>query len=219
MAKTYLPVLKQLLIGQSKRETNRPVEEFKQIIGSIIMLTTPLSVPALCNLLHLEKVKIQKLLDRLHSVLNVPRDLDKPVRILHLSFRDFLLDEEIKEMGDGQQFWIDKETMHRYLAHQCLELMGSSLKRNIPSDGTLRSEIEPLGIGHHLPPKLKYACRYWTEHLSQCLDQAGQWAKVFLFLKTHFLHWLEVMSILGHLSEVVRVIIRLQSIVQVSTPD
>jgi hypothetical protein len=221
MASTYLPVLKQLFIGQSKRETPRLVEDFKQIIGSIIMLATPLSVPALSKLLHVELIKIQKLFYRLHSVLNIPSDSDKPVRILHLSFRDFLLDEEIKEMGDGKQFWIDKDIMHQILTHQCLELMSSRLKRNIcklPSDGTLRSEIELQGIEHHLPPELQYACRYWAEHLCQCLDQVSQLEKAFLFLKTHFLHWLEVMSILGNLSEVVRVIIKLQSIVQVSAP-
>ncbi|KAL2859138.1 WD domain protein [Aspergillus lucknowensis] len=217
MASTYLPVLKQLFVGQSKRETQRLVEDFKRIIGSIITLATPLPVFALSKLLHVDAVKIQKLLDRLHSVLNVPGDSDQPVRILHLSFRDFLLDEEMKEIGDAKQFWIDKETMHRNLTHQCLELMSSRLKRNIcklSGDGTLRCEIELQAIEHHLPPELQYACRYWTEHLSQCLSQVSQLTEVFLFLRTHFLHWLEVMSILGYISEVVRVIVNLQSIIQ-----
>lgn len=221
MASTYLPVLKQLLIGQSQWGVQQLVEEFKQIIGAIIMLATPLSVSALSKLLNMKANKIQKLLNRLHSVLNIPSDLDEPVRILHLSFRDFLLDEEIKEKGDGKQFWIDKKIIHRNLAHQCLELMSCSLCRNIcqlPGDGTQRSEINIHSIDQHLPPELRYACRYWAEHLALCQDPINELANAFCTLKKHLLHWVEVMSILGLVSEAVGALKRLQPAIQVSTP-
>jgi hypothetical protein len=47
MARTYLPVLNQLLVGQNEWETPRLVQRFKEIVGPIIVLATPLSVNAL----------------------------------------------------------------------------------------------------------------------------------------------------------------------------
>ena len=40
--------------------------------------------------------------------------------------------------------------------------------------------------------------------------------KAFSFLKVHFLHWVEAMSVLGIVSEVVGVIKSLQPVIQVS---
>ena len=96
MASTYLPVLKQLLVGQNGREIRQLIQEFKKMVGTIVMLVTPLSITAISHLLGMETNNIKKRLDRLHSVLNIPNNLDIPVRLLHLSFRDFLLDTETK---------------------------------------------------------------------------------------------------------------------------
>jgi hypothetical protein len=97
--------------------------------------------------------------------------------------------------------------------------MDRSLKRNIcnlQDDSAQRSDVTRSSINYHLPPQLQYACHYWTQHLvqSQCLVTIL--IKAFSFLKVHFLHWVEAMSILGIVSEVMGVIKSLQSVIQVS---
>jgi hypothetical protein len=219
MESTYLPVLNQLLLGQDKWETQQLVQEFKKIVGVIIVLAAPLSVNALSRLLSAETTDINKRLDRLHSVLNIPDDLYAPVRLLHLSFRDFLLATKTKETKESEQFWINEKEVHQSLTNQCLETMHRSLRKNIcnlPGDGTQRSEIDIHSTNHHLPPELRYACRYWAEHLLQSQDPVTKLVKAFLFLEVHFLHWVEAMSLLGIISEVVGIIKRLQSVIQVS---
>jgi hypothetical protein len=47
MDSIYLPVLKQLFVHQDKWETKELVQEFKKIVGIIIVLATLLSVNAL----------------------------------------------------------------------------------------------------------------------------------------------------------------------------
>ncbi|MCJ1310508.1 hypothetical protein MMC25_004172 [Agyrium rufum] len=49
--RTYLPVLDQLLVGQTKVETARLIKEFQEVVGAIIVLASPLSVVALAELL------------------------------------------------------------------------------------------------------------------------------------------------------------------------
>jgi hypothetical protein len=111
--------------------------------GVIILLANPLSVKALARLLNMEIDEIKNRLDLLHSVLHIPDSVDAPVRLLHLSFRDFLLDSKKK---DKTPFWIDEKDMHHKVTVQCLEVMRHRLKKNIcnlPFDGTPRTVIDP----------------------------------------------------------------------------
>ncbi|KAJ5925938.1 hypothetical protein N7454_007448 [Penicillium verhagenii] len=142
---TYLPVLTQLLLGQDKWETLQLIEEFRNIVGVIIVVATPLSVDTISQLVDTPAGDITQRLDRLHSVLNVPKDTSIPVRLLHLSFRDFLSDQKTKESEASAKFWIDEREMHEILASKCLKTMLKSLKTNIcniPTYGTPRSEID-----------------------------------------------------------------------------
>lgn len=216
MDSTYMPVLNQLLTGQDDRESQQLVQEVKEIVGAIILLATPLSINAIARLLNKEINDINNRLDLLHSVLEFPDNFDTPVRLLHLSFRDFLLDSKKK---DSNPFWIDEKEVHQNLTTQCLNVMQHSLRKNIcnlESESIQRNKIDIYFINRHLPPVLQYACRYWAGHLVQSQDPVTELVNAFSFLKVHFLHWVEAMSILGIISEVVRVIKSLQSVTQVS---
>jgi hypothetical protein len=217
MDSIYMPVLNQLLAGQDRWETQRLGQEFKEIAGPIILLATPLSIYALSQLMEIGTDDISRRLKPFHSVLDIPDNLDTPIRLLHVSFRDFLLDPGKK---DSSPFWIDEKEVHENITTQCIKVMARSLKMNIcnlSGYDTQRRDIGILSIRHCLPPELQYSCRNWAEHLMQSKDSARLLHDAFLFLKKHFLHWMEVMSILGVVFEVVEVIRRLQKGIQVSS--
>ena len=211
----YKPVLHQLLTGQEESESQQLVGEFKEIIGVIILLATPLSVNSLSRLLEVSEGDINNRLRRLHSVLNIPDNTEKPVRLFHLSFRDWLVDAK----KENSTFWIDEKKFHRTLTRLCLQNMKQNLKKNIcnlTSDSTLRSEIDAQSMDYYLPSDLRYSCRYWIHHLAQTKEPAAEESSVFTFLEVHFLHWVEVMSILGLLSEAILMLALLQSVLQAS---
>ncbi|KAH8704003.1 quinon protein alcohol dehydrogenase-like superfamily [Talaromyces proteolyticus] len=211
MEKTYMPIMKQLLVGQDEEESKQLVQEFQKIIGAIILLATPLSVHTLSQLLNIKPGTISKRLDFFHSVLSIPSDPTLPIRTLHLSFRDFLLDSKrIKS-----PFWVNEKEKHQEISHQCLNIMRHRLKRNIcdlPNEGILLTEIDEQTIDKNLPPVLQYSCRYWTTHLLKSDDLNNGMDGAFSFLQEHFLHWLEVMSIIGAVSEAIEAISMLQSV-------
>ncbi|CAG8140451.1 unnamed protein product [Penicillium nalgiovense] len=210
MDSTYIPVLKQLLTGQNETESRTLLEEFKEIVGVIIILAIPLSINSLSHLIDRELEDVQCRLDQLHSVLSVPNNFDTPVRLLHLSFRDFLLDHH----QEKSKFWIDEKYANQRLANRCLQIMQGSLEKNIcklPSEGTQRNEISNDSIQHYIPPELKYACQYWAHHLVQCTDLPSMMHNVYLFLQVHLLHWAEAMSLLGLASEISGILDRLQT--------
>lgn len=90
--KTYLSILYQLFNDKDELDKERRTSKFQEVVGGIVVLESPLSIASLAHLLNIPKEDISCRLDLLHSVLNIPIDEDMPIRLLHLSFCDFLLD-------------------------------------------------------------------------------------------------------------------------------
>jgi hypothetical protein len=151
----------------------------------------------------------------LHSVLSVPTNQDSPIRLLHLSFRDFLLDPEKRK----SLFWVDERKAHELLADSCIGLLSAKLKRdicNLQAPGILTEEISDQKIKSGLSADLQYACQYWVLHLKGSEAQLEDNDKVHNFLRQNLLYWLETLSLIGKTAEGVYAIILLESIVRVS---
>lgn len=210
----YLPVLKHIVSQKESRELRYWMDDFRRIVGAVVLLFNPLSSASLAKLICLDKTKVQVRFSTLQSVVSVPKDSDAPVQLLHLSFREFLVDHSASD-----EFWIDELAGHTQLAKDCLECMNRELKRDIgrlSNPGVRKNEIEKTVLESYVPPELRYACRYWIRHLENG-DQSGiNWRLIEDFLKLHFLHWLEVMSLLGWFSETIGIITALQSLAKVS---
>ncbi|KAF1959379.1 hypothetical protein CC80DRAFT_524019 [Byssothecium circinans] len=212
--RTYLPILEQLLVEQEEDEREAWLQAFRKLVGSIVVLENPLSIGSLAHLLQLPQEEVECRLDALHSVLSVPDSQDVPVRLLHLSFRDFLVD---RQRQGKSQFWIDARDTHKSLASYCLELMSGpdGLHQdmwNLLGPGIMRSQIDEGTITGHLSPELQYACRYWVSHLKQSQQKIADGDATHLFLQKHLLHWFEAMSLMRELSRYVHLLTTLQAL-------
>jgi hypothetical protein len=214
---TYLPVLEQLLIGHTDSEKQDLVDDFRKVVGTIVLLAEPLSTSSLSRLIGVPRTVVDDKLDLLHSVLSVPDCAESPVRMFHLSFRDFLVDPD--KCG-ANPFWVDERVTHERIATRCIDLLFRSghLKKdicNLKNPGTARAEVKPAVIDRCLPTDVRYACLYWVYHVEQsdaCITNRHQ---AYLFLKRHFLHWLEALSLLGKISESISMIRSLQTLISV----
>ncbi|KAJ4254492.1 hypothetical protein NW762_010091 [Fusarium torreyae] len=196
----YYPVLCRMMIGVPRGAQITAKDGFKHIVGSIVNLANPLSTKSLARLLSVNKSTVDSQLDPLHSVLDVPKD-NAPVRLFHLSFRDFLTHE------DAQDFQINESQAHDKLSTRCLELLSNCLKTDIcgvESPGKPRDEFSEDLIAKSLPDETKYASLYWVHHVkaSQCKIKDG--STVHIFLLKYFLNWLEALSLLGGIHKGIR---------------
>ncbi|KAH8776242.1 hypothetical protein F5883DRAFT_544196 [Diaporthe sp. PMI_573] len=208
---TYQPALNQQLADLSPSEQDETIKQFRRIVGAIVILSRPLSIIALAQLLDVPIDVIGDRLDMLHSVLDVPKSSIFPVRLLHLSFRDFLVDFKQR---DRNPFWVDEEETHRQLAERCLTILKEHLRTDIcdlQSPATLRTNVDPLKVNLCLPPEVQYACFYWTDHTHKARSAFDLTNDVYTFLSQHFLHWLEVLSLLGKAYEAASLLQSLQS--------
>ncbi|OCL01502.1 hypothetical protein AOQ84DRAFT_434833 [Glonium stellatum] len=217
--RTYLPILTQLLFDQDDTERETLAREFREVVGAIVILANPLSVTALANLLDIPEDEIAYRLDLLHSVLSVTENRTTPIRLLHLSFRDFLLDPQ---KSGKNPFWIDEKEVHKRLASKCVKLLSRSkrLKQdicNVQWPGTRRNKIDNEAIKHALSPEVQYACRYWVYHLEHSKTTICDGDHVHVFLQERLLYWVEALSLMGNLNEIVSMIDILQSISETKT--
>jgi hypothetical protein len=80
----------------SSQEAQGVALRLRQVVGSVILLLENLSAEDLARLLFPSElaggVLVQDTLDSLHAIFDVPEDLSKPIQMLYLSIRDFLVD-------------------------------------------------------------------------------------------------------------------------------
>ncbi|PWY66380.1 putative WD-repeat protein [Aspergillus sclerotioniger CBS 115572] len=200
MDRIYLPILERFL-GSDEEESEDLVKEFQNIVGVIILLATPLSIESLALLLELNTYEISETLASLHSVLNIPSERETPVRILHLSFRDYLL-------ATQSRFHINEQETHGKIATHCLRVMDTQLEHNVcnlASYGMQCKDIDPQVINHRFTADIQYSCKYWVLHVRESKGLISK-SEILCFLKKRFLHWLEALALMGKISEAVEMI-------------
>ena len=181
--------------------------DLKRILSAVVLALNPLSRDGLVQLLNISSTVISTRLRHLHSVLLVPADGAKEIRVFHKSFPDFLQDPE---RCRDSKFHIHSKTRHGDMALSCLDLV-VKLKRN-------PCALPPFAMNNDVPDcqqllrdklgsGLLYACKYWSTHLSFS-PLSEEYHNRLITLTSQFFDrsvfpWMEVMSLDGHLEGVI----------------
>src|SRR3984957_2538539 len=182
------------------------VEMYHLVVGSIVALKTPLSASAI-QTLHCKKnpaLNVCEVLRPLNSLFIGSSDDKQPIRVLHLSFRDFITYRSRSSPG-LERFWVDEKDHSGKLAFACLSIMNDDLRKDIPGTGYLSRDV-PLqteGIPEiadvYLSEGLWHACRFWSQHLTEVGHPMPEGFINALrdFLSTNVIRWMEVLCSKG----------------------
>lgn len=86
----YMTVLQQTLSSDyTYEEKEEQRKMLKYILGSVVVLFSPLSARCLSLLLHVANGDVSQTLKNLHPILSIPEDPVRPLHLRHPSFRDF----------------------------------------------------------------------------------------------------------------------------------
>lgn len=107
---------------------------------------------------------------------------------------------------------------HNLIAANCLELLSAPgvLVQNachLASPGSARTDVDSHDVVVALPPHVQYACRSWVYHLGYASSLVKDENQVTLFLKSHLLHWLEALALMGCIYESITMMKTLLSLV------
>ncbi|KAE9406405.1 WD40 repeat-like protein [Gymnopus androsaceus JB14] len=170
-------------------------QNFQRILAIIILAKEPFTLDSMARFLGFQStMQVKGILQYFGCLLDYDED-NKPVRILHQSFADYLLYEQTSK----HPWYIQKEPEHLYLSKRCLEIMNTELKFNIsqfPSSHKFNDEVKDF-IHNKIAKHLHYSCCSYMFHVKNANAGGNRAVQELIekFLKTKFLFWLEVLSV------------------------
>ena len=186
----YRTILIQLFTSDDTQEF------FRTVMAIVLAIKEPLSVTSLSALFG-EELDVLAIIKPMGSLLDGVLDEEKPIRPLHTSFRDFLLDETRSSI-----FHVHILPQHSlHLGQALLRCMQKMLRFNICDikDSRVRNPAIPdlpSRVTKAIPPHLAYSCQYWMHHLQDTYTP-DLLNEVTLFFKAFLPFWLEAISLLS----------------------
>jgi hypothetical protein len=192
----------------------------KQVLLTVVNTYRPLRLSELITLAALPKLAPHRNIVRLCGLISIRED-DKVVYFVHQSAKDYLIKHEKSEIL-SEIFPIGRAAGHSTIVSRSIEAMKKALQRDIYRLRHLGFPITKVTTPYPDPlAPIRYACVYWVDHLYEIKsshDEVGLYdnGAIDVFLRKHFLHWLEALSLIKGISDGVLAIAKLIGLLTVS---
>jgi hypothetical protein len=196
----------------ASRHRSKVNADLRTVLVTLVLVQQQLPASEIAAIAGVDTSKCREYLRHISALLNYQHKLDELVRLMHLSFPDFLSDS--RRCLELSGYTVDLGGDHLRIAEYCLELMNHLLRYNmchIGDPSLLNAEVTDLKdrVARYIPVSLRYACRFWITHWLEHIRAAGSQSKVPSameeFCSEHLLHWIEVSSLTGDLYSLQRV--------------
>jgi hypothetical protein len=215
-----LDPLYERMMAQIVTQDARTVGYCRDILQSITLAFRPLQLKELAVAAGLPGNQfsgvqaVADLVGRCGSFLTIREGV---VSFIHLSAKDFFT------LGNGRQVFDGTAAEEQgRMTHRLLGAMDSKLRRDMCSlqKPGVRIQEAKSRVPDSCLPQMAYACEYWVEHLQAsrhaCSDMVADEGRVHGFFQKHLLHWLEAMSLLQKMPEVILALQKLEATLDVS---
>jgi hypothetical protein len=187
-------------------------EDCKRVLSTVTLASQPLHLDELATLTGLPNDDLTDIINECGSFLTVCEEI---VHLVHQSAQDYLK----SDAGSKKIFPDGPGKGHVAIVLRSLGAMSATLERNIYRMLNPGRFIEQVDSVDPAPlARIRYACVYWIDHLCEIgsslhheidLHDDGE---IHTFLKNHFLHWLEALSLMRHMSSGVAMIRKLENL-------
>ncbi|KIL54614.1 hypothetical protein M378DRAFT_47470, partial [Amanita muscaria Koide BX008] len=196
----YIVILKDIM---GERPEELVLTRFRSVMRHVLFTLEPLPLEALITMHHTIQPEEDKydaeatILRRMGSLLAGIHDRFMPIRPLHSSFHDFLIDKD-----RSGEFFVDEADAHIDLMLASLYVMRRELCFNIcrlESSYLRNSEVGDLvqRVKQYISPQLSYSCRFLGHHVEGVILKAHIAAVLEDILCTErMLYWIETLSVL-----------------------
>jgi hypothetical protein len=213
------PFYKRMMEQIHAQSDSEDLELCKQILASSTLAYRPIRLEELISIANLpdefsnDQESLKELVGLCGSFLIIRKGI---IYFVHQSAQDYLIEDASLEI-----FPHGRAEAQKRIVSRALQAMSPILRRDIYSlqdPGRSIEEIKPPDPDPLTP--IRYACVYWIDHLCEiesghdgvCLRDNG---KINVFLKEHFLYWLEALSLMRSMSSAVAAIRKLENLLVV----
>ncbi|KZP19810.1 TPR-like protein [Athelia psychrophila] len=177
------------------------LEDYDLIMGTIMAAKRPLSVMALNALhggSHSMDISTSLLLERFGSVLMGFQIDHEPIRMLHVSFREFITNRA-NNAPHTRKFYISEKAHSQRLAGLCIQTIVREFSAtNITGTGYLDRDDDRPGIPEvtGVSEQLLYSCESWSDHISDVTEPNTALVEQMKAFLSHHRHtvWMEIVS-------------------------
>jgi hypothetical protein len=218
----YVRILANALRITTQNRSVMSPSPLRNVLMTLVLAREPLSVEAVATLSSTEQSECERFLRRLSAVLDNDVGSSQPLRLIHLSFPDFLSDPN--RCSELPEYRVDPVVDHLRVAQWCIKQLNSNLHFDmcdIRDPSLSNAEVLDLQarLRKYVSESLRYACKFWAVHWLEHIRAAGAGCQLPLgleeFCETHLFHWIEVLSLIEAL-DVVRVLPELLRAMNVS---
>jgi hypothetical protein len=180
--------------------------DLRAVLVTLVLVQQQLPANEIAMIAGVDEDQCREYLRHISALLNYQHETNDIVRLMHLSFPDFLSDSHRCFGLSG--YVVDPESDHLRIVEHCLEQMNHLLRYDmchIGDPSLLNAEVTDLKdrLTQYISASLRYACRFWVTHWLEHIRAAGSRSKVPSamedFCSEHLLHWIEVLSLTGDL--------------------
>jgi hypothetical protein len=193
-----------LILGKlmPKVENTKAISRVRSVMGQILASSEPLSMDVLTAMRgefsgEAAKFNVKGVIEPLGSLLAGTTDSHTPIRPLHASFYDFLMDG-----SRSKEFFIDVSLVQRDLAFASLRVMKKELRFNICSlkdsylPNSAVSDLEKR-VKDSISSQLSYSCRFFGTHVRSTPFEAELASELKGFFSGEYLlFWLEALALM-----------------------
>jgi hypothetical protein len=220
---TYLVILKDIMrrdLYSDDDEYRKALAGFRSVMGQILGTAEPLpwdSLDTMRKFFPKRSDQDMGIIKHMGSLLSGTNSCT-PIRPLHASFHDFLMDKS--SSGD---FFIEVSDVQLDLAFASLRVMEHGLRFNICDlkssylPNSQDTEL-PQRVKTSIPPHLSYSCRFWATHVSSStFDPELANAIKSFFDHERLLFWIEALGLLNAIRGAITVLPLIAQWLDVST--
>ncbi|KAB8207967.1 hypothetical protein BDV34DRAFT_223163 [Aspergillus parasiticus] len=176
----------------------RHVQTCKKALTISILARRPLSLSELALLAEIEESMIRSIVHDCRSFLTIQGDT---VYLFHQSVQDYLQDNYNRLQVQPREY------IHQSIFELSLKDMEGQLKRNMYKLPYAGSGFEDNSLPAPDPLRaIRYSCRFWVYHLKHSDPMYNSSEMIYSFLRKHFLHWLEAMSLMHMMPDSIEII-------------
>ena len=202
------------MLDQIRRLTGQSATFCMQVLSTSTLAYRPFHWLELSALAALpENIALDDLTEIIHMCGSFLTIREETIYFIHQSAKDYL-----STKVDHLIFPSGRTEVHRGIVSQSLQGM-SKLQRdmyNLRDPGILIDQVTPANPDPLT--RIRYACVYWIDHLCEIdnsfHDKVGlrDDGEIYRFLNEHFLHWLEALSLMRHMTSGVVMIRKLENL-------
>ncbi|KAH9209912.1 hypothetical protein DL95DRAFT_476193, partial [Leptodontidium sp. 2 PMI_412] len=194
-----LPFLYERMMQLIESQGSVISELCKKILRAVTIAYNPLTLDEIVPMAELYEWSIEDICELVSLCGSYVILREKTIRFVHQSAKDYL--NSIAELFPGGHV-----EGHRTIVSRSLKAMSTTLRRDIyelQDPGRSVDEVKSVDPDPLNP--IRYACVYWINHLCEIESGhdelgLGDNGTIHIFLKEHFLYWLEALSLMRSLS-------------------